>query len=183
MSAISLRYLVLTCVRTRECTGALWNEVNWNEQTWTIPAGRTKGAREHIVPLSTGAMAVLREVEPLRSSEDDFIFSGRNGAAQAPMTLLMLLQRRMGRPVTNHGFRSAFRDWAGDEGDIPRELAAGIGSYHQERHRKGVPPQDGCGTARLGNAGMVRLHIAAGANRDREYRGSSARTRDRRVIF
>ena len=123
MSAISLRYLVLTCVRTRECTGALWNEVNWNEQTWTIPAGRTKGAREHIVPLSTGAMAVLREVEPLRSSEDDFIFSGRNGAAQAPMTLLMLLQRRMGRPVTNHGFRSAFRDWAGDEGDIPRELA------------------------------------------------------------
>jgi len=62
-------------------------------------------------------------VELLRSSDDDLIFPGRNGAAQAPMTLLMLLQRRMGRAATNHGFRSAFRDWCGDEADIPRDLA------------------------------------------------------------
>jgi len=125
MSAISLRYLILTCVRTSECTGALWNEVNWNEQTWIIPAARTKGGCEHIVPLSSGAMAVLREVEPLRSSDNDFIFPGRNGAGQSAMTLLILTQRRMGRAATNHGFRSAFRDWAGDEGDVSRELAEG----------------------------------------------------------
>ena len=88
-----------------------------------MPATRTKANREHIVPLSSGAFAVLREVELLRSSGDDLIFPGRNGAAQAPMTLLMLLQCRMGRAATNHGFRSAFRDWCGDVGDIPRELA------------------------------------------------------------
>jgi integrase len=123
MSAISLRFLIFTAARTSEVTGARWNEIDWHERTWTVPPARTKANREHIVPLSTGALAVLREVGLLRSSDTDLIFPGRNGAAQAPMTLLMLLQRRMGRPVTNHGFRSAFRDWAGDEADIPRELA------------------------------------------------------------
>jgi len=123
MSAITLRFLILTIARTTEVTGARWNEIDWHEQTWTVPAARTKANRDHIVPLSTGALAVLREVELLRSSDDDLIFPGRNGVAQAPMTLLMLLQRRMGRAATNHGFRSAFRDWCGDEADIPRELA------------------------------------------------------------
>jgi integrase len=123
MSAISLRFLILTAVRTSEVTGARWNEIDWHEQTWTVPAARTKANREHVVPLSSRALAVLREMELLRSSDDDLIFPGRNGAAQAPMTLLMLLQRRMGRAATNHGFRSSFRDWCGDETDVSRELA------------------------------------------------------------
>jgi integrase len=123
MSAISLRFLVLTVVRSNEVIGARWNEIDCHKQTWTVPAARTKANREHVVPLSSGALAVLREMELLRSSDDDLIFPGRNGAAQAPMTLLMLLQRRMGRAATNHGFRSAFRDWCGDEAVIPRDLA------------------------------------------------------------
>jgi integrase len=122
MSAITLRFLIYTAARSAEVTGARWREIDWHEQTWVVPAARTKANREHIVPLSTGALAVLREVQLLRSSDDDFIFPGRNGEAQAAMTLLML-QRRMGRPETIHGHRSAFRDWCGDEGDIPRELA------------------------------------------------------------
>jgi integrase len=97
MSAISLRFLILTAVRTSEVTGARCSEIDWHERTWTVPAARTKANREHVVPLSTGALAALREVELLRSSDDDLIFPGRNGAAQAAMTLLMLLQRRMGR--------------------------------------------------------------------------------------
>jgi len=76
-----------------------------------------------VVPLSTGALAVLQEMEPLRSSADDFIFPGRNGAGQSCMTLLSLLQRRMKRAACVHGFRSCFRDWCGDEGDVPRDLA------------------------------------------------------------
>jgi integrase len=123
MSAITLRFLILTAARASEVTGARWNEIDWNERTWTAPPHRTKANRAHVVPLSTGALAVLREMEPLRSSADDFIFPGRNGAAQSGMTLLSLLQDRMGRLATVHGFRSGFRDWCGDEGDIPRELA------------------------------------------------------------
>jgi integrase len=123
VAAESLRFLILTAARTGEVIGARWNEIDWNEGTWTVPAARAKTNRNHVVPLSTGARAVLRAMEPLQSSTEDFIFPGRNGAGQSCMTLLALLQRRMKRKATAHGFRSAFRDWCGDEGDIPRELA------------------------------------------------------------
>jgi integrase len=93
------------------------------ENTWTIPAARTKTNRAHIVPLSTGALDTLREIKPLRGMSEDFIFPGTKGRGLSGTTLLVLLQRRMNRAVTAHGFRSAFRDWCGDEGDVPRELA------------------------------------------------------------
>jgi len=123
VAAASLRFLILTAARTGEVIGARWNEIDWKERTWTVPAVRAKTKRNHVVPLSTGTLAVLRGMEPLRSSADGFIFPGRDGAGQSSMTLLALLQRRMKRDATAHGFRSAFRDWCGDEGDIPRELA------------------------------------------------------------
>jgi integrase len=123
IAAASLRFLILTAARTGEVIGGRWREIDWNERTWTVPAARAKTGRHHVVPLSTGALAVLRSVEPLQGSADDFIFPGRKGAGLSCMTLLALLQRRMKRAATTHGFRSAFRDWAGDEGDVPRELA------------------------------------------------------------
>jgi integrase len=123
VAAASLRFLILTAARTGEVIGARWDEVDWNERTWTVPAVRAKTKRNHVVPLSTGALAVLRGVEPLRSSADGFIFPGRDGAGQSSMTLLSLLQRRMKRAACVHGFRSCFRDWCGDEGDVPRDLA------------------------------------------------------------
>jgi integrase len=123
VAAASLRFLVLCAARTGEVIGARWNEVDWNERTWTLPAVRAKTRRPHTVPLSTGALAILREMERLRSCADDFIFPGQNGAGQSSMTLLVLLQRRMKRAASVHGFRSCFRDFCGDEAGIPRELA------------------------------------------------------------
>jgi integrase len=123
VAAASLRFLVLCAARTGEVIGARWNEVDWKERTWCVPGARAKTKRNHIVPLSTGALAVLWGMEPLRSSADGFIFPGRDGAGQSSMTLLALLQRRMKRAASVHGFRSAFRDWCGDEAGIPRELA------------------------------------------------------------
>ncbi len=123
VGAASLRFLILTAARTGEVIGARWNEIDWNERTWTVPATRAKTGRNHVVPLSTGALAVLRGMEPLQGSANDFIFPGRKGAGQSCMTMLALLQRRMNRAATAHGFRSAFRDWCGDEGDVPRDLA------------------------------------------------------------
>ncbi len=123
VSAAALRFLILTAARTGEVIGARWDEINVQERTWTVPPERAKTGRAHVVPLSTGASAVLREMEPLRDLSDGFVFPGNRGVGMSQMTLLALLQRRMGRDVTAHGFRSAFRDWAGDEGDVPRELA------------------------------------------------------------
>lgn len=123
VGAAALRFLILTAARTAEVTGAQWPEIDSTEKTWTVPAARSKTGRDHIVPLSTGALATLREIEPLRDLSSGIIFPGRNGKGLSQMTLLALLQRRMKRDVTVHGFRSAFRDWAGDEGEVPRELA------------------------------------------------------------
>jgi integrase len=123
VSAVAPRFLILTAARAGEVLGARWTEIDWTEKTWTVPATRAKTNREHIVPLSTGALAALREVEPLRGVSGDFIFPGRKGGVLASMTLLALLQQQMNRAVTTHGFRSAFRNWCGDEGDVPRELA------------------------------------------------------------
>src|SRR5271166_3987732 len=82
VGAVSLRFLILTAARTGEVTGARWNEIDWNERTWTVPAARAKTNREHIVPLSTGALAALREVQQFQGVSDDFIFPGRKGAGQ-----------------------------------------------------------------------------------------------------
>jgi integrase len=88
VAAASLRFLILTAARTGEVIGARWDEIDWNERTWTVPAVRAKTKRNHIVPLSTGALAILREMEPLRISADGFIFPGQKGAGQSSMTLL-----------------------------------------------------------------------------------------------
>jgi integrase len=121
VGAAALRFLIFTAARTNEVLGGCWSEIDWTEKTWTVPAARAKTNRDHIIPLSTGAINALREVEPLRAVSGDFIFPGRKGGLSS-MTLLVLL-RRMNRAVTAHGFRSSFRDWCGDEGEVPRELA------------------------------------------------------------
>jgi integrase len=123
VSAVALRFLILSAARTGEVLGARWSEIDAIAKTWTVPAVRAKTNRDHIVPLSTGAVAALGEVEPLCGVSDDFIFPGRKGRKLSCMTLLVLLQRQMSRAATVHGFRSAFRDWCGDEGEVPRELA------------------------------------------------------------
>jgi len=123
VGAAALRFLILTAARTGEVLGAQWPEIDWTGKTWVVPAIRTKSNRDHIIPLSTGALAALREVEPLRGVSGNLVFPGSKGGGLWPTTLLVLLQRQMNRAVTAHGFRSAFRDWCGDEGDVPRELA------------------------------------------------------------
>jgi len=123
VGAMALRFLILTAARTGEVLGAQWPEIDWTENTWTVPAVRAKTNRDHIIPLSTGALVALREVEPLRGVSGDFVFPGSKGGRLWSTTLLVLLQRQMNRAVTAHGFRSTFRDWCGDEGDVPRELA------------------------------------------------------------
>ena len=123
VGAMALRFLILSVARANEVLGAQWPEIDWMENTWTVPAVRAKTNHDHIIPLSTGALAALREVEPLRGVSGEFVFPGSKGRGLWSTTLFVLLQRQMSRAVTAHGFRSAFRDWCGDEGDVLRELA------------------------------------------------------------
>ncbi|MGC2081604.1 MAG: site-specific integrase, partial [Xanthobacteraceae bacterium] len=123
VAAAALRFTILTAARVGEVVGAEWSEIDWKEKTWTVPARRTKTNREHVVPLSSGALAILHEMERLRGIAGDLIFPGRDAKPLSTTTLLKLLRRRANKPATSHGFRSSFRDFCGDEGDVPRELA------------------------------------------------------------
>lgn len=128
ISALALEFTILTAARSGEVLGARWGEIDLAAKVWRVPAVRMKAGREHRVPLSDRAVAILAEVAKLRSSykNDEVIFPGRKpGQGLSTMALDMTL-RRLGvkkTGVTVHGFRSSFRDWAGEVTNFPRDVA------------------------------------------------------------
>ena len=121
-AALALEFLILTAARSGEVLGARWNEIDFGALVWTVPPARMKAAREHRIPLSERSLAIVEQIAGGRTSE--FVFPGHQpGKPLSSMALEMML-RRMGQDnVTVHGFRSAFRDWAGNETHFPREIA------------------------------------------------------------
>jgi integrase len=122
VSALAPEFTILTAARSGEVLGMRWEEVDKGATVWTVPPTRMKAAREHRVPLSARALEVLEEAEKGRTG--NFVFSGyRAGRPLSVMALEMVLRRMNLTGVTVHGFRSAFRDWAGNETHLPREIA------------------------------------------------------------
>ena len=122
VAGLALEFAILTAARSGEILGARWFEIDLDAKVWTIPAERMKAAREHRVPLSEPALAILRKVNEAKVS--DYVFLGqRSGKPLSVMALEMVLRRMGIEEATVHGFRSAFRDWAGNETHFPRELA------------------------------------------------------------
>jgi integrase len=118
-AARALEFIVLTAARSGEALGARWAEFDLDAQLWTVPAERMKARHEHRVPLSEPAIAILREQSKVRAS--DFVFPGvRKGR---PISAAAIKSCIGDRAATVHGFRSAFRDWAGNETAHPREIA------------------------------------------------------------
>ncbi len=125
LSALALEFAILTAARSGEVLGARWGEIDLAAKVWTVPAARMKAGIEHRVPLSDRALVILEEVAKLRPDDepDGFVFPGRKpGRGLSSMALEMVL-RRMDLDVTPHGFRSSFRDWAGEETSFPRDVA------------------------------------------------------------
>jgi integrase len=121
VAARCLEFTILTAARSSEALGATWEEMDPDAETWTVPASRMKAGVEHVVPLSSGALDLLKSMLPKHYSIGDPIFAV-NGAARSNMAMAMLLRRMNYGHVTTHGFRSTFRDWAGDETEFPREI-------------------------------------------------------------
>ena len=117
-----LEFTILTAARTGETTGAEWSEINLEGGTWTVPGSRMKAGRDHRVPLSLDAIALLQALP--RPDGVRWVFPGRStGKAMSNMAMLKLL-KRMGRgDLTVHGFRSTFRDWATEISNFPHEMA------------------------------------------------------------
>jgi integrase len=111
----ALEFLILTAARTGEVLGATWDEFNLRKSVWTIPGERMKNGKEHQVPLSGPAVAVLERMSKITNGEHIF-FGQSSGRSLSNMALLVLLRRMKRTDITSHGFRSTFRDWAAERG-------------------------------------------------------------------
>lgn len=144
ISARALEFTILTAARSGETRGATWSEFDLDGKLWTVPATRMKAGREHRVPLSERAIAILREVMPLRRSDDPAILVFPGAKLGKPLSVMSfdMTLRRLGADCTTHGFRSAFRDWVGEETVFPREVAESalahvVGDAVERAYRRG----------------------------------------------
>ena len=112
VAARALEFLIHTAARTGEVTGATWAEIDLDNKTWTIPANRMKAGREHRVPLSDHCIALLKALP--REAGNAFVFIGSRAGAGLSRMALPWVMDRLDQKVTIHGFRSSFRDWAGE---------------------------------------------------------------------
>ena len=119
VTTLLFEFIVLTACRSGEARRATWNEIK--ESIWTIPADRTKSGREHRVPLSNAALAVLEQAKE-HADGSGWIFPSVTGRALSDSTLSKAL-RDNGVKAVPHGFRSSFRSWAAERTNAPREVA------------------------------------------------------------
>jgi len=120
IAARALTFTILTAARSGETRGATWGEIDMEAKLWTIPAERMKAGKEHRVPLTPEALACLGP----KRDDAELIFESeaKPGKPISDMSMTAAL-RRMGRDaITVHGFRSTFRDWAGETTGFPREV-------------------------------------------------------------
>jgi integrase len=119
MGARALEFAILTASRSGEIRGAKWYEIDLAHAIWTIPPERMKAGREHRVALSSAAVALLKNLS--HEAGNELVFPGPRGGELSDMTLAAVL-RRMDVKAVPHGFRSTFRDWAGESSKHPREV-------------------------------------------------------------
>lgn len=139
VAAKALEFTILTAARTGETIGATWDEINFSDKTWTVPAGRIKGGREHRVPLSDWALKLLKSLPT--EAGNKFVFIGPRSGGLSNVAMAAVLSRMERTDITVHGFRSTFRDWAAERTNYPNHvvemaLAHVIGNKVEAAYRR-----------------------------------------------
>ena len=116
----ALEFAILTAARSGEVRAATWDEFDLTTNVWTVPADRMKAGKEHRVPLSTAALAILTSQKKVAINQ--YVFPSPRATVLSDMTLSAVL-RRMKVAAVPHGFRSSFRDWTAEKTDYPNEMA------------------------------------------------------------
>jgi integrase len=143
IAARALELTTLTAARTGDTIGAVWDEVSLSDKVWTVPAERMKAGKEHRVPLSGRALAILGEAQSARMPESRYVFpGGKAGKPLSNMAMTEVLRRMERGDITVHGFRSTFRDWAAERTNFPNEvvemaLAHAVGDKVEAAYRRG----------------------------------------------
>jgi integrase len=140
-AARALEFTILTAARTGEVIGARWDEINLDDKIWTVPANRIKGGKEHRVPLSDAAVAILESIPTERGNEYVFIGPSK-GRGLSNMAMASVLKRMNREEITVHGFRSSFRDWAAERTNyqnhiVEMALAHVVGNAVEAAYRRG----------------------------------------------
>ena len=118
---VALEFVAVTACRSGEARGARWSEFDLSAAVWTIPASRMKSGREFRVPLSSGALEILRSAAEKRDGSG-LVFPSMSGREMSDNTLSKLL-RELSIDCVPHGFRSSFRNWCAEIASVPREVA------------------------------------------------------------
>ena len=121
--ARALEFLILTAARSGEARAAMWDEIDVGQKVWVVPAARTKAHREHRVPLSPRALEIANQMQ-LQRRKGRLVFPGRGDGISVSEAGVRYVMQSLGcGSYTVHGFRSAFRDWCGEQTNFPREVA------------------------------------------------------------
>jgi integrase len=139
IAARALAFAIYTAARSGEVIGARWDEIDLDTKIWTVPGKRMKAGKQHRVPLSEPALAILNTMRQQR--DGDYVFPGSKRGRPLSAAMLKVLKRMKRDDVTVHGFRSTFRDWAADT-NYPREvvemaLAHTIGNKVEKAYWRG----------------------------------------------
>ena len=121
VAAAALSFAILTAARSGEVMGAQWSEIDFDGKLWIVPGTRMKAGKEHRVPLSDAAVAVLAKMKAEHGGAG-FVFPGQKRNKGLSDTRMPLLLRSVGVLETVHGFRSSFRDWTAEQTAFPREV-------------------------------------------------------------
>ncbi|MFO8084740.1 MAG: integrase arm-type DNA-binding domain-containing protein [Desulfobacterales bacterium] len=138
-AARALEFLILTATRSGEVRLAVWDEIDLENRTWTIPGDRMKTGKEHTVPLTDDAVRLLQSLPRFEGSP--YVFPAARGGPLSDMAISAVC-KRMEVAAVPHGFRSTFRDWAAENTNFPREvcemaLAHSIESKVEQAYRRG----------------------------------------------
>jgi integrase len=120
IAAKALEFTILSAARSGETRQATWAQIDLQNGIWTVPAIAMKSNKEHRVPLSGRALEILRELAAVRVS--DYVFPSYGGRALSTNAMLSVLERMKRSEITVHGFRSSFRDFAGEVSNSPHEV-------------------------------------------------------------
>jgi integrase len=114
-------FMILCASRPSEAIGAQWDEIDQDKRLWKVPAERMRAGREHVVPLSPAALEILDHQAQVKTG--DSVFPGRGGSPISYASFFEIPAKAGIDAATPHGWRSCFRDWCGDIGDVERDLA------------------------------------------------------------
>jgi integrase len=137
ITAAALEFTILTATRSSETLQMRWDEINFEQKLWGIPSHRMKAGREHRVPLSARAVAILEKQR--EHAVGDHVFTGFGQGHLSSKSMIGFL-RKMGIKESVHGFRSTFRNWCGDKTHFDREtietcLAHQVGNEVERAYR------------------------------------------------